>query len=75
MLTSGAAARLAEIAAETVDLLTGPGASRLRRCAAPDGGILVVEQHSRRRSCHAGRDHRDLQACDDRRRCAAGSER
>ncbi|MEO1061154.1 MAG: CGNR zinc finger domain-containing protein [Actinomycetota bacterium] len=61
-------AALARLALDTIALLTGPDAGRLRRCAAPDCRMLFVRHHHRRRWCHESCGHRLRQARYYRRR-------
>ncbi|MGX7823541.1 CGNR zinc finger domain-containing protein [Actinokineospora sp. 24-640] len=59
---TGEPALLGRIATCAIELLTGADATNLRRCPAPDCGLLFVKNHSRRRFCHPSCGHRDRQA-------------
>ncbi|GAA4441813.1 hypothetical protein GCM10023148_48990 [Actinokineospora soli] len=63
---TGPAAVLGRIATCAVELLAG--GAPLRRCAAPDCGVLFVPQHARRRFCHPTCSGRTRQARYHRRR-------
>jgi predicted RNA-binding Zn ribbon-like protein len=59
---TGAAAALARIATNAVELLTTPDAGTLARCTGPGCSMLFVRTHARRRFCHSSCGHRDRQA-------------
>src|SRR5262249_13071952 len=42
---------LAELAHDSIDMLTGPGAAKLRACLAPGGVRYFVRSHPRREWC------------------------
>ncbi|MEV0246912.1 CGNR zinc finger domain-containing protein [Nocardia sp. NPDC050712] len=64
----GPPAVLGRIAAECVELVTGPRGVTVRGCPAPDCTLFFLKNHSRRRWCHSSCGHRDRQARYYRRR-------
>jgi len=59
---SRAAVVLAALAADTIDLLTGPRRKALRACGAPGCVLLFVKNHPRREWCSAACGNRARQA-------------
>lgn len=55
-------ALLGFVAIDTIALLSGPDAERLRVCANADCELLFLKQHHRRRWCHDSCGHRHRQA-------------
>jgi predicted RNA-binding Zn ribbon-like protein len=55
-------ALLNELALATFELLTGPEAVNVRRCASEDCWMLFLKDHPRRRWCHNSCGHRNRQA-------------
>ena len=53
---------VAQLAAEYITFLAGPGRACLRRCAHPDCEMFFVQQHRTRRFCHESCSHRLRQA-------------
>lgn len=64
---------LALLASETIALVTGPDARRLRRCTAPGCAMLYVKHHPRRAWCNPSCGQRVRQARYYRRQRAAGA--
>jgi predicted RNA-binding Zn ribbon-like protein len=64
----GAAALLGDVARSAIDLLTGPDAERLHRCAADDCSMLFVATNARRQWCTAA-------GCGNRQRVARHASR
>jgi predicted RNA-binding Zn ribbon-like protein len=63
-----ATALLAEVARSAIDVLTGPDAARLHRCAAEDCSMLFVATNSKRQWCTAA-------GCGNRQRVARHADR
>jgi predicted RNA-binding Zn ribbon-like protein len=66
--TDGAAATLGVVAQSAIDVLTGPSADRLHRCAADDCSMLFVATNAKRQWCTAA-------GCGNRQRVARHANR
>lgn len=53
---------LNDLAVRALELLTGPRAADVRRCASDDCWMLFLKDHPRRRWCHNSCGHRNRQA-------------